>query len=258
MNDTRTFPTDGIHNFRDYGGYASRFGGRVKRGLLYRSGQHVEASDADLALLRDLDIRTVIDLRGNTERVRNPCRRFEGWDGDVVFYDGETSSSPPHEAAAASDLTSDYAAHRMRSVYTRMPDNPAMRSIFGTYLRVLTERDGASLVHCFAGKDRTGMAVYLLHHILGVDPDDARLDYMQTNEMRTGHILERQSIPHLEERYGPLEDNTKRALLDVRLEYLERFLDQVAAQFASLDDYIANALNVDDTNIERLRARFLT
>ena len=89
--------TEGIHNFRDYGGYPPRGGGRVINGLLYRSGQHFEASESDLGTVSDLGIRTVIDLRGNAERERHPCRRPDLWDGEVVFFDGETSSRPPHE-----------------------------------------------------------------------------------------------------------------------------------------------------------------
>ena len=58
----------------------------------------------------------------------------------------------------------------MLTLYTRMPENPAMQVIFGQYLRTLADRDGASLVHCFAGKDRTGIAAALLHHILGRVP----------------------------------------------------------------------------------------
>ena len=55
--------TEGIHNLRDYGGYAVAGGARVKTGLLWRSGQHMEASEDDLALLARLDIRTIIDAR---------------------------------------------------------------------------------------------------------------------------------------------------------------------------------------------------
>ena len=88
--------TQGIHNFRDYGGWPTEDGGSVRRGLLFRSGQHVGATDADLAAIAALDIRTVVDLRGESERDRNPCRRVEGWNGEVVFYEGETSSTPPH------------------------------------------------------------------------------------------------------------------------------------------------------------------
>ena len=86
----RFLDTQGIHNFRDYGGYSVEGGGKVRRGLLFRSGQHVEATDEDLQAIAKLDIHTVIDLRGLSERERNPCRRVEGFAGEVIFYDGET------------------------------------------------------------------------------------------------------------------------------------------------------------------------
>lgn len=95
------YVTQGIHNLRDYGGYAVAGGGRVKNGLLFRSGQHMEASEDDLALIHALDIRTVIDLRGTSERTGFPCRRHPNFAAQVIAYDGETSNSPPHEAAAA-------------------------------------------------------------------------------------------------------------------------------------------------------------
>ena len=160
--------TEGIHNFRDFGGWPGADGNKVRTGLLYRSGQHVEASDEDLAAIAALDIRTVIDLRGEGERARNPCRRVDGWDGEVLFYEGETSSSPPHMDITPDTTTAAFARERMLAVYTRMPVNPAMQTMFARYLRALVERDGASLVHCFAGKDRTGIAATLVPHILGV------------------------------------------------------------------------------------------
>ena len=58
--------TQGIHNFRDYGGWATKDGGAVRTGLLFRSGHHVGATDADLAAIAPLDIHTVIDLRGGS------------------------------------------------------------------------------------------------------------------------------------------------------------------------------------------------
>src|SRR5688500_11654379 len=157
----------GIHNFRDYGGYAAD-GGHVRTGLLYRSGQHVGATDAALAALAALHLRTVIDLRGITEREMHPCRRHEGWTGEVIAHDGETTSSPPHMDIGPEVTTAQYARDRMLAVYTRMPQNPAMQAMFGRYLRALAEREGASLVHCFAGKDRTGIAANHLLHLLGV------------------------------------------------------------------------------------------
>lgn len=250
--------TKGIHNFRDYGGWRTVDGGQVRRGLLYRSGQHVGATDQDLAIIGALDIHTVIDLRGTSERERNPCRRVEGFSGEVLFYDGETSSSPPHMDVDDSVTTARFARNRMLAVYTRMPDNPAMQEMFARYLRILAERDGASLVHCFAGKDRTGIAATLLLHILGVSPQDQMAEFLRTNSAPTLAVLREQSVPGIEERLGrKLDDEAVRALLEVHEDYLMRFHDTVAAHHGSLDGWLADRIGVDDALRQGLRDRLV-
>ncbi len=251
--------TEGIHNFRDFGGWLGADGRQVRTGLLYRSGQHVEASDADLAAIDALDIRTVIDLRGEGERARNPCRRVEGWDGDVLFYEGETSSSPPHMDITPETTTAEFARERMLAVYTRMPVNPAMQTMFARYLRALVERDGASLVHCFAGKDRTGIAATLVLHILGVSGADQRPEFLRTNDAPTIDVLRRQSVPGIEARLGrTLDEEGIRALLEVHGDYLDRFHAIVNESYGSLDAWLEAEIGVDDALREALRERYLT
>ncbi|MBB3032618.1 tyrosine-protein phosphatase [Alteriqipengyuania lutimaris] len=259
MTETPTFyATEGIHNFRDYGGYPTQGGGRVQTGVLFRSGQHFEASEADLRTFADLGIRTVIDLRGNAERERHPCRRPDMWDGEVVFYDGETSSRPPHEPDEPIKLTAESAHGRMLKVYSRMPHNAAMQTIFGQYLNALAQRDGASLVHCFAGKDRTGIAAALLHHILGVSRADMLTEFLHTNDAPTYDILERQSLPGIEARLGgPLDRAAVKELMEVREAYFHRFVEVVDEGWGSLDSFLGQAIGVDDALRERLNQRFV-
>lgn len=247
----------GIHNFRDYGGYRAD-GGRVRTGLLYRSGQHVGATDQDLAALAALDIRTVIDLRGITEREMNPCRRHEGWEAEVIAHDGETTSSPPHMDIGPEVTTAQYARDRMLAVYTRMPRNSAMQAMFGRYLRALAERDGASLVHCFAGKDRTGIAATLLLHILGVSEEDQREEFLLTNKSPTLHVLRAQSVPGIEARLGrPLDEEAIRALLEVHEDYLARFHEVAGEMEGSFDGWLERTLGVDDGLRRQLRDKLI-
>lgn len=249
---------EGIHNFRDYGGWPTEHGGTVRTGLLWRSGQHVEATDADLVAIAALGIRTVVDLRGNAERTRNPCRRVDGFDGEVVFYDGETSSSPPHMDVDETVSTAVYARERMVSVYSRMARNPAMIEMFARYFRVLADRDGASLVHCFAGKDRTGVAAMLVLHVLGVNRADQMAEFLRTNQASSLDVLRRQSLPGIEERLGrTLDEPAVRALLQVDAKYLETYWDLIESDHGSLDDFIAGALGVDDAMRERLKTRLV-
>jgi hypothetical protein len=90
MSDSRVLKLDGVHNFRDYGGYDAADGARVKSGLLWRSAQHGDASDTDLDTIHGLGITTVIDLRGPSERDAKPCRRHPGFAAEV----GKPSAPP--------------------------------------------------------------------------------------------------------------------------------------------------------------------
>ena len=206
----------------------------------------------------DPDFRTVIDLRGASERERHPCRRVEGFDGEVIFHEGETSSSPPHLDVDPSVTTSDYARARMLAVYTRMPRNPAMIAMFGRYLKVLADSEGASLVHCFAGKDRTGIAAMLALHVLGVSREDQMAEFLRTNDAPTLPVLRRQSVPAIEARLGrTLDEGAIAALLGVREEYLVTWWHEAQAMHGSLDAYIARELGVDEALRERLQARYV-
>ena len=250
--------TEGIHNFRDYGGWDAKDGGKVKTGLLWRSGQHVGASEADLRAVKALGIRTVVDLRGLSERDRNPCKRPEDFEGEVFFYEGETSSSPPHMEVDEGTTTEEFARQRMIGVYTRMPRNSAMTVMFARYFRLLADRDGPSLVHCFAGKDRTGVAAMLVLHVLGVKRDDQMAEFLRTNDAPTLEVLAAQSVPGIEQRLGrKLDEGAIKALLEVREDYLHTFWKIVEEEHGTLDTYIKSSLGVDDLLKERLRARFV-
>ena len=96
MDQARILPLEGIHNFRDYGGYDGEDGRRVRTNLLWRSAQHGEASEGDLAAVDRLGLATVIDLRGTSERTANPCRRAAGFAAEVLHSPGETAGLALH------------------------------------------------------------------------------------------------------------------------------------------------------------------
>ncbi|MEM7700776.1 MAG: tyrosine-protein phosphatase [Pseudomonadota bacterium] len=251
-------PTQGIHNLRDYGGWTTVDGGRVKTGLLWRSGQHRDATDNDLDAFQALDIRTIIDFRGESEREKFPCRRHTDFEADIIAHPGETSSSPPHEGGGgAVTMTAQLAYDRMIAVYTRMPVNPAMISMFSRYFEALDTREGGSLIHCFAGKDRTGVGATLLLHVLGVHRDDTVAEFLRTNDAPTMHILENQSLPRMREVYDGIEEGAVENLMNVRPEYIATYFSEVERDHGSLDSYLAQTLGVDEARKARLRDKFV-
>jgi protein-tyrosine phosphatase len=256
----RVLPFDGIHNFRDYGGYATLDGGRLKSGVLFRSGQHSGATTDDLDSVTALNLKTVIDLRGNSERRAGPCLRPEGFDALVLFHDGETAGrgGAPHVEAAREIVTSDDARQAMTDLYAFMPFRPNLTAIFRLYFDALEQRDGASLLHCFAGKDRTGVGAALLHTLLGVHDDDVMADYLLTNTAGNSEARIAAGADSIRKTRGAqISDAAIRTLMDVEPDYLHAAFSALTAEHGSVAGYANAVLGVTPERVERIKARLL-
>ena len=176
----RTVILEGVDNFRDFGGYPTRHGRPMKRGRLYRSASHARATDADLEAIAALGIAVIVDLRRKPERDRDPSRRHPAFDAVVIDNDSEQPDSW-REHIRTSDLTPASFRSYLIDYYRAAPFEPRHIDLFRRYFQALAETDGAMLIHCAAGKDRTGVLAALTHHVAGVDPEDIVADYLLTN-----------------------------------------------------------------------------
>ena len=118
---TRILPFEGVENFRDFGGYSA--GDRqLRRGLLYRSAHHGNATEADLQAIRDLGLAVIVDLRRPNERQRDPCRRWEGFAATVIDNDiGAELDDPWHLFIKDSDLSAQAFHDYMLDYYRDAP-----------------------------------------------------------------------------------------------------------------------------------------
>jgi protein-tyrosine phosphatase len=255
----RVLDLEGVHNFRDYGGYPVAGGGRVKCGALWRSGQHVGATQADLAKIGALSLATVIDLRGNTERANSPCPRPAGFAAEVHFHDGETAGLAPHLAASEGVMDAAGARRAMVWLYEGIAFRPSLIDVMRKLFAAALLRDGASLVHCHAGKDRTGVAVALVHHVLGVHRDDIFADYLLTNtvgnnEKRIADAVAQQANSGT---FTRMPEDAIRVLMNVDAEFLDTALRSIEREHGSIDSYLAEMLDLDASARERLRERLI-
>ena len=241
----RVLPLSGIHNFRDYGGYAVEGGGRLRDNMLWRSAHHEAATDEDLIALDALGLDTIVDLRGDDEREMHPCRRSDKFTGRVLFAGGVTAGLAPHLQAAGGAIDAQTARARMIDTYAGMPYRPALVATLRLYLSALAEYDAPSLVHCVAGKDRTGFAVAVVHRLLGVHEDDLMQDYLLTNS--AGKIEERiaQGAGHIRARHGvEMDEDAIRALMSVNPAFLEAALATVRRDHGDVATYAETVLNL--------------
>lgn len=248
---------DALDNFRDYGDYATAAGQRVAPGRLYRSGHQARASAADLDRLAGLDIATVVDLRRPSERRDQPSKRPPGFAGTVIESAHDDGGEAPHITfLKTADLTPESGRRFMTDTYQRLPFEPSHLDLFARYFQALGETDGPVLIHCAAGKDRTGLLAALTHHLLGVHRDDMIADYLLTN---AAVDLERRApgiARQLQARTGrAAAHDAVVAFLGVEPLYLDTALTRIAARYGSTDAYLQQALGVDTALRDRISAR---
>jgi len=254
----RILALEGVENFRDYGGYAAADGRFMPSGQFWRSAHHGQATEADLAAIGGLGLGTVVDLRRPLERDAQPTPRPPGFSAEVIDNDFGDRAEAPHVAfLRETDLSPDSVRAFFLNYYANAPFEPRHGELFRRYFEALAERDGAVLIHCTAGKDRTGLLAALTHHVLGVHPDDAIADYLLTNQAARLEARAPMVAQALEQSMGRTpSDVAVRAFLGVEADYLRAALDAIAERCGSVDAYL-ESLGVDARRAEALRERHL-
>lgn len=255
---SRHISLQGVENFRDFGDYAAG-AGRVKKGLLFRAAHQADATDADLAAMGALGLVTVVDLRRAHERQREPSRRWTGFSAQVIDNDlGGDGDDPWQTFLRGWDFSEADLRGYMALSYRRKPFTPRHVDLFRRYFAALVEGRGPVLIHCAAGKDRTGLLAALTHHLAGVSRDDLVEDYLATNDPeRYGRIGERigRYLAGYTGRVPP--EAAIRAALAVEAEYILASLEAIEAAHGSIDAYLETVLGVDAAAREAVRVHIL-
>lgn len=250
MND-RIWRLEGVRNFRDFGGYPTRDGGRVVSGQLFRSASFAEASAADIALLEALGVKFIVDLRRSHERAAAP-NRWPGAAARTIVYDGAAAraaaggddrESAPHVDVARVRRTPAEQAEFMRAYYARAAFGDRFVHQFAAMFRAMDEEGGPFVVHCAVGKDRTGIACALIHEALGVSREDVFADYILTNAIARPARLDSEDAPS--------------PTVGVHEDYLHAAFAAIERQAGSVETYLTDVLGVTAGMRARLAARFV-
>ncbi len=166
-------------NFRDVGGYRTADGRFLRWGQVFRAGTLAQLQPDDHAILRPLRLRTVFDLRSQAEVARHPDRLPQPAPAyrhvPLVSYDGSISRLQTlrryrHQMAQV-----------LLYVYTHVVLEENARLV-GDVLRALADPANCpALIHCAAGKDRTGVVIALLLALLGVPEETIVAEYTLSN-----------------------------------------------------------------------------
>ncbi|EME16663.1 tyrosine-protein phosphatase [Rhodococcus triatomae] len=178
---TRRLPLAGTYNFRDVGGYAA--GDRTTRwGRLFRSDALHAVDQSGRDALAELGLGLVVDLRESEERTTAPNALAGVGHSEVhrPVYDGPVEHTISDRPGAAFDLASLY-----RTMITDHAEN-----LTGAVRLIAAAGEAPALVHCTAGKDRTGLVVALALAAVGVETRDVVADYALSETMLHGEWAE--------------------------------------------------------------------
>nr|WP_255696805.1 tyrosine-protein phosphatase [Sandaracinobacteroides sayramensis] len=234
------------HNLRDYGGLSTSTGARLVSGRLFRSGELDHCLPADEDMLQRLHVGTVIDLRSPVEFPPSPPPFLSGFSGRLLRTEAAQGAIPHLMGRYAGLANAQEMAAGMADTYRTLPFLPRFRDALRLYFEGLAQEHAGSLVHCFAGKDRTGLCVALFHRAMGVHEDDMMADYLLTNEM--GEARMQLCIDGMLPRLAfdiPLDH--LRVLFSVQPAYLHAALEQIVERHGDVPAYLRDVGIGSDT-----------
>lgn len=245
----------GSPNFRDFGGYHGANGKQVKWGYLFRSGQLAELNPDDINTIDQLQLDLVLDFRQvseqESEQSRLPSNRrptiyslpiSPGDHSNFLDHLSDSNAGPEGAVQLMIDINRDF-AEKQTTVYSNM------------FKHILATDDARFLIHCAAGKDRTGFGAALILLALGVPQDVVLRDYMLTGQF----FIPTKQTAQLQRKYQiNITEQALRPVLETREAYLLAAIHSIEQQFKSVDNYLYEALKLGPAEIKELRHRYLS
>jgi protein-tyrosine phosphatase len=244
-----------ITNLRSLGGYENDQGQTVKTGLLYRSGQLFELTPAQQQYLAgDLGIKRIVDMRSADERTAYPDTL---WPGVTYLVQDILKDATTNNASLGRMITEKGNVHaNMLATYTQLALSASAQSGYRQFIQDLLAEPQPTIFHCFAGKDRTGVAAALILKLLGVSDQAILADYLQTNAARK--TANATILADLKQQ--GFADQQLKAIgeaLMVDGDYLTHYFQVITTKFGTFANYVQQGLKLSEAEVARFRQLYL-
>ncbi|MBR9911371.1 MAG: tyrosine-protein phosphatase [Gammaproteobacteria bacterium] len=252
----RVVPAEGVRNFRDFGGYHTTDGRRVRWQALYRSGHLGSLTESDKQMIAALGINLVCDFRTQPEMDLNPTSLAEGHTPQIV----QLRLNPGDNIELFGMLkdikgtTAVRAAGRKKMLHINREIVQNKTESYRDMFQSILASEGPALIHCSAGKDRTGFGAAIILAALGVPEKTIFHDYLLTNEFLDIDY----SMRWLSDFTGiTLDKKAAEPIFEVHADYLRSAFDTIKAEHGDVDTFIRNKMELDEHALQALRQRYL-
>lgn len=249
-------------NIRDLGGYVGYGGKKVKESRLYRGGFLGRVSSEDIKIINSLKLTDIVDFRSKTEYTDRPDYAFMG----VTFHNLPTMDETNDEQLKKNNEyddsnllwflngSTDGKGHMKRTYVDVLFSKSGRESLKEFFSLLIKDEYRVVYFHCSQGKDRAGLAAYLLLTALGVSEEDKIKDYLLSNEAMAIKIPTLKAMLKNKPYYNKEYERALTEVFSADLEYLNAALDAVKENCGSVMNYLTDILEV---NIERLKEIYL-
>jgi N-acetylmuramoyl-L-alanine amidase len=238
-------------NFRDVGGSGEGLelpdGTHMAKGVVYRSAKLNGITAADKKKLKAAGVSEIFDLRTPAVIKGSPDPSVPGAKNTRVNIFA-VNATPPFTAKSVAD-----AQEHMRIMYENFVNNSKQRAKIAELLTKIAKADGAVIIHCAEGKDRTGWTSALLQTVAGAERGDIITEFLLSNKYRKDQIAA--GYAKVEKRSGKKAADAKLELLRLDASYLEAGFQAATAKYGSIDKYLSKGLGLTKSILTKLQAK---
>lgn len=257
-----------VTNFRDLGGCPCEDGKIVKYGQFYRCGKLSNLDENDFEVLKNHNLKIIVDLRSVGEKEREPD--IVPKDCDYYHYSGIVTMDDPNSGASQMGGNLDMKSAVIEILQGKMKMPNPMEYLKDCYEIMAEHSDSFKALfdlikknpekpiafHCTAGKDRTGVAAALILLALGASEETVMEDYLLSNvhrEAENNIILEEIKKHTTDEEFLKVF----RSVLEVDAELLNAYFNKVKELYGTWDNYFERAIGLSTEDRKELKERYL-
>jgi protein-tyrosine phosphatase len=254
-----------LFNTRDLGDIPTGDGKHIVKGKLIRSGKLYKLPEETQQKLKDMGLKTVVDLRIAAE--------YEDYPDTII--DGVNYIHLPLLCTATTGITLERSMRKTMAVESRRiksefgnADN-YMIAMYKTIvfseestvnlkqvMRLIIDNDDCILWHCSGGKDRAGIVTMLLLYLLGVDEDTIIIDYAASHFFQRKKFFWNRVGLHVAPLYGRFKAILF-GMMAAKPEYMTSTIDEIKAHYGTIENYCKQVLDITDADIATLKSKYL-
>ena len=242
------FLINSVSNFRD-----ASIGSKMKRNVLFRCAKLSSLNDNDIIRLEDLNPNAIVDFRDPKEIKKAPDNLSSKLNRVYLNLpiSASTLSRMVNQKNIGGDIPKTY-EKVMEESYKLYINNH--KEVWKEFIKILLKSNGKPVIyHCSAGKDRTGIASYIIQRLFNNSIDEIYKNYLLSNQLLTTKAATAEQTTSSNQNDSLVTNVMLDTLAKVKKSYLVSAINEINNRYSSLENYICRELKFTLKDLEKIK-----